>query len=82
MRPTLLAADIVEAILNGHQPEDFGLSVLLKPFPLEWEFQRARFSTTCDLAAQAERHSPYAASSASREDDGDAGALMNQWCAP
>ena len=40
LRLTLLAPDIVEAILDGRQPEDLGLSRLLEPFPLEWSEQR------------------------------------------
>jgi hypothetical protein len=38
---TLLAPDIVEAILDGVQPEDLTLPRLIKPFPLEWAHQRA-----------------------------------------
>jgi hypothetical protein len=41
LRLTLLAQDIVEAILNGREPEQLGLPALLKPFPLEWTRQRA-----------------------------------------
>jgi hypothetical protein len=44
LRLTLLAPDIVEAILDGRQPEGLRLSDLLKPFPLEWDQQRAEFS--------------------------------------
>ena len=40
LRLTLLAPDIVEAILDGRQPADLGLPILLKPFPLEWDRQR------------------------------------------
>ena len=43
LRMTLLAPDIVEAILNGHQLDGLALSDLLKPFPLEWERQRAKW---------------------------------------
>jgi hypothetical protein len=42
LRLTLLAPDIVEAILHGQQPVDLGLPRLLKPFPLEWSEQRTR----------------------------------------
>jgi hypothetical protein len=45
LRLTLLAPDIVQAILDGRQPEGLGLSDLLQPFPLEWELQRAQLST-------------------------------------
>ena len=37
---TLLARDIIEAILNG-QVTDLSLSRPLEPFPLEWNAQRA-----------------------------------------
>src|ERR1700710_2220851 len=40
LRLTLLAPDIVEAILDGRQPTDLGLPTLLKPFPAEWDRQR------------------------------------------
>jgi hypothetical protein len=36
LRLTLLAPDIVEAILDGRQPEKMTLPVLLKPFPISW----------------------------------------------
>ena len=42
LRLTLLAPDIVEAILDGRQPAALGLTALLKPFPLEWDRQRAK----------------------------------------
>jgi hypothetical protein len=38
---TLLAPDVVESILNGTQPATLGLPALLKPFPIEWDRQRA-----------------------------------------
>ena len=41
MRLTLLAPDLVEAILNGRQPEALGLQRLLQPFPIEWSGQCA-----------------------------------------
>jgi hypothetical protein len=40
LRLTLLAPDIVEAILDGRQPEGLGLPTLMEPFPLEWDAQR------------------------------------------
>jgi hypothetical protein len=39
-RPTLLAPEIVEAILDGRQPAELQLDDLLDGFPLEWELQR------------------------------------------
>lgn len=41
LRLTLLAPDIVEAILDGRQPAAFQMDALLKPMPLEWAAQRA-----------------------------------------
>ena len=40
LRFTLLAPDIVEAILDGRQLADLGLPTLLKPLPPEWDAQR------------------------------------------
>lgn len=40
LRLTLLAPDIVEAILGGRQPADVTLAVLIKPFAVEWTEQR------------------------------------------
>ena len=42
-RLTLLAPDIIEAILVGTQPKTLTLLDLLKPFPLPWTEQRERF---------------------------------------
>ena len=36
LRLTLLAPDIVEAILDGRQPEGMTLPGLMEPFPVEW----------------------------------------------
>jgi hypothetical protein len=43
LRLTLLAPDIVEAILDGRQPEGMTLPGLMEPFPVEWERQRDIF---------------------------------------
>jgi hypothetical protein len=40
LRLTLLAPDIVEAILDGRQPERMTLPGLMEPFPVEWNGQR------------------------------------------
>lgn len=39
LRLTLLAPDIVEAILDGRQAPEMALALLLEPFPEEWERQ-------------------------------------------
>ncbi len=40
LRLTLLAPDIVEAILDGRQSEGMTLPGLMEPFPVSWEEQR------------------------------------------
>ena len=40
LRLTLLAPDIVEAILNGTQGAEVTLAQVLEPFPAEWSAQR------------------------------------------
>ena len=42
LRMTLLAPDIVEAILAGRQPEGLTMARAMQPFP--WEWQRQVFS--------------------------------------
>jgi hypothetical protein len=39
LRLTLLAPDIVEAILEGRQPKRVALETVMKPFPVGWEQQ-------------------------------------------
>ena len=39
LRLTLLAPEIVEAILDGRQPAEMQLDDLLETFPLDWERQ-------------------------------------------
>ena len=39
LRLTLLAPEIVEAILDGRQPAGITLAVLMEPFPLAWREQ-------------------------------------------
>lgn len=36
LRLTLLAPDIVEAILDGRQPAEMTLAALMQPFPVAW----------------------------------------------
>jgi hypothetical protein len=43
LRLTLLAPPIVEAILNGRQPEGVSLPGLMEGVPTEWAVQRSRF---------------------------------------
>ncbi len=45
LRLTLLAPDIVEAILDGRQPIGLGLPKLMEPFLLEWVRQRESLLT-------------------------------------
>jgi len=45
LRLTLIAPDIVEAILSGRQPSTLQLDNLLKPMPAAWERQRSELST-------------------------------------
>jgi hypothetical protein len=40
LRLTLLAPDIVEAVLDGTRPDGLGLPRLLAPFPGDWPLQR------------------------------------------
>ncbi|ANT53262.1 hypothetical protein [Mesorhizobium amorphae] len=40
LRLTLLAPDVVEAILDGRQPPTMQLQPLVRGFPVEWERQR------------------------------------------
>jgi hypothetical protein len=43
LRLTLLAPGIVEAILDGRQPDGMTLPALMEPLPVEWGEQRRRF---------------------------------------
>jgi hypothetical protein len=45
LRLTLLAPDIVEAILDGRQPSALQLAILLKPLPIDWRDQRRVLGT-------------------------------------
>jgi hypothetical protein len=40
LRLTLLAPDLIEAILDGRQPTTMQLQPLVRGFPVEWERQR------------------------------------------
>lgn len=39
-RLTLLAPDIIEAILDGREPDGLSMRVLSQPIPLDWKEQR------------------------------------------
>ncbi len=41
LRLTLLAPDVVEAVLDGQQPKGMQLEDLTKAVPMAWEEQRA-----------------------------------------
>jgi len=43
LRLTLLAPDIVEAILVGDEPSGLSLAKLTQSFPMLWDEQRERF---------------------------------------
>lgn len=53
LRLTLLAPDIVEAVLDGRQPQGLGLPKLMDPLPSAWAEQRdvleARFGPTTEV---------------------------------
>ena len=46
LRLTLLAPDIVEAIVNGRQPDDLQLEHMFRRFPVEWAVQCQAFAVT------------------------------------
>jgi hypothetical protein len=46
LRLTLLAPDIVEALLNGQQVVALQLHECMKPLPLEWEWQKKKLMTS------------------------------------
>jgi len=47
LRLTLLAPDIILAILDGRQGREVTLTRVLEPFPMEWATQVAFFRGTC-----------------------------------
>ena len=46
MRLSLLAPEIVDAIMEGRHPESVTLANMMDPFPLDWKEQRIRFLQT------------------------------------
>ncbi|MCG6115668.1 MAG: hypothetical protein MEQ84_10770 [Mesorhizobium sp.] len=55
MRLTLLAPDIVEAILEGRHSPESNLESFRDEFPLEWELQRRTRGLAVDTEATADR---------------------------
>lgn len=49
LRLTLLAPDIVAAILDGRQPAGMQIDHLLAPFPVEWARQRETLVDSADV---------------------------------
>jgi len=49
LRLTLLAPDIIDAILAGRQPKHLSLRDFLKPFPNDWNEQRERYGFVKNL---------------------------------
>lgn len=45
LRLTLLAPDLVQAILDGRQDKTLELKSLLRPFPIDWVAQRKHFAS-------------------------------------
>ena len=43
LRLSLLAPEIVDAIMDGRQSESVTLANMMDPFPLDWKEQRIRF---------------------------------------
>ncbi|WP_373505738.1 hypothetical protein [Aestuariivirga sp.] len=43
LRMTLLAPEIVEAILAGKQPEGLTMARAMQPFPIEWKHQQTKW---------------------------------------
>lgn len=52
VRLSLLAPDIVDAIMAGHQPPTMILANLLEDVPVDWQMQRARWLTDANLPGQ------------------------------
>ena len=52
LRLTLLAPDIIEAILTGRQPSTLQLDELIKPLPTVWDQQRARLRSSINEPAE------------------------------
>ena len=44
MRLSLLSPELVDAVIDGHQPANITLASLMDPFPADWKEQRALWS--------------------------------------
>lgn len=44
MRLSLLSPELVDAVMDGHQPANITLASLMDPFPAEWKEQHALWS--------------------------------------
>lgn len=44
MRLSLLSPELVDAVMDGHQPANITLASLMDPFPADWKEQRALWS--------------------------------------
>jgi hypothetical protein len=66
LRLTLLAPEIVEAILDGRQPVELQLDDLLEGFPVDWEKQQSHFASGAETAAAAFEARGYRAESGRR----------------
>ena len=58
LRLTLLAPEIVEAILSALQPTGLQLDGLMRRFPVVWKDQRAKFSMNYSLRRNPVRFRP------------------------
>lgn len=54
MRLTLLAPDIIEAILDGKEPDGLSLEQLRRPMPVSWEEQKTRL--LCNMIKASSQH--------------------------
>ena len=59
LRLTLLAPEIVEAILDGRQPAELQLDDLLEGFPVEWDGAAFWTRAVQDLHLRARRNAGY-----------------------
>jgi hypothetical protein len=68
LRLTLLSPEIVEAILDGRQPTNMTLAVLMRPFSVDWISQRtSRFDSSGHVRAKIQRDVMIAVNCATSE---------------